>query len=251
MTKAMGRDELPISWRHSDVVAERLVTDARERVVTGTWLNHWSIQRARADELRRFEFIGTDGTLLQWLLTANGQRTGRSSADLVIPRIIARDPSAPIALIGAAPGVAQEAMRRNPAWNVVYTCDGFEELRGLRGDYSRLVDSGARIVVLGLGTPLQEEVALEVAAQVDAGLVLTGGGWIDQLAAKEAYFPPIVHTLRVGWLWRLAHEPRRLGRRYTVDAVSAVLQRREFHTLLKTIAAQVGTLGWRGRDAHE
>jgi beta-1,4-glucosyltransferase len=31
--------------------------------------------------------------------------------------------------------------------------------------------------------------------------------------------PPLVQRLRLEWLYRLAHEPRRLARRYTVDIV--------------------------------
>jgi Glycosyl transferase WecG/TagA/CpsF family len=53
-------------------------------------------------------------------------------------------------------------------------------------------------------------------------VIFTAGGWLDQLADRPQYFPPLVHQLRLGWLLRIIREPRRLVRRYTLDAVSAL-----------------------------
>jgi exopolysaccharide biosynthesis WecB/TagA/CpsF family protein len=82
-----------------------------------------------------------------------------------------------------------------------------------------------QIAILGLGAPLQDHYAL--AATSPGVLVVTCGGWLDQFAGDESYYPAWAYPLRLNWLVRLAREPRRLWRRYTVDAVRALLARAE------------------------
>ena len=55
-------------------------------------------------------------------------------------------------------------------------------------------------------------------------LVATCGGWLDQFAG-DTYYPAWAYPLRLNWLVRLAREPKRLWRRYTVDAIRAVRAR--------------------------
>ena len=53
--------------------------------------------------------------------------------------------------------------------------------------------------------------------------VCVAGGWIDQYAkAAEDYFPDWVHNARLGWAWRIAHEPKRLTKRYTIEALDFI-----------------------------
>lgn len=190
-----------------------------------TWLNHWSIQHANWEALARVSCIGVDGTLLQLLLQRAGLPLGRTSADLVLPvyfqEVLPRDSK--IALIGAAPGVARRAggritRHRVQAWN------GYEQLKALRVDPGELREFLPDVVVLGLGAGLQDEVAVELSHILPQAVICTAGGWIDQYSRREQYFPPVIHRLRLGWLWRIIHEPRRLIGRYTVDAVGILVR---------------------------
>ncbi|WIM73054.1 WecB/TagA/CpsF family glycosyltransferase [Corynebacterium suedekumii] len=81
------------------------------------------------------------------------------------------------------------------------------------------------VIVLGLGAGLQDELAVELHEILPGAVICTAGGWIDQFARREQYFPAWVHSLRLGWLWRIIHEPRRLTHRYTLDAVAILLGR--------------------------
>ena len=90
----------------------------------------------------------------------------------------------------------------------------------LRGELQR---AGAELVVVGLGAPLQDFYALELRAP--GMLVVTCGGWLDQFCAVS-YYPSWAYPLRLNWLVRLAREPRRLWRRYSVDALRALRARR-------------------------
>lgn len=197
-------------------------TAAPGRVVT--WLNHWSVQHADWQALERVDLIGVDGTLLQLVLAVSGHRLARTSADLVLPPLLGKilGPGGRVVLLGGAPGVARAAAARLTQENTM-ALDGFADLAAVRADPSPLVDFDPDLVVLGLGAGLQDRVAVELHEVLPRATICTAGGWIDQLAAKEKYFPDWIHALRLGWAWRIAHEPRRLLGRYTMGAVGFLL----------------------------
>jgi len=194
------------------------------RPVSVTWLNHYSLRHADFKALAEIECIGFDGTLLQVLARRDGRSVGRSSADLVLPRVVRTvvDQGGKVVFIGGQPGVARAAARVLAERGRIQAFDGYGDLARLTQPGTAL-DLDSRLVVVGLGAGLQDQVCVELRSRVPNATVVTSGGWFDQLATGgEAYFPPIVHRMRLGWLWRLAHEPRRLLKRYTVDAAWAV-----------------------------
>ena len=89
--------------------------------------------------------------------------------------------------------------------------------------------------VVGLGAGLQELVAAKARDWMPRASVCTAGGWIDQFAASDQYFPDWVHAARLGWAWRIAHEPRRLTRRYTIEALDFVAHAPELIRRLEAI----------------
>lgn len=227
-----------------DVVTEFAREIARPGTVV-TWLNHWSVFRADPEELARMSAIGVDGTLLQLVLNRNGLGIGRTSADLVLPVLF--DAYLPqrsrIAFIGAEPGVAHAAAARITEHETI-GFDGFGDLARLRTNPGELRQFNPDVIVLGLGAGLQDTVALEMHSQFPDAIVCTAGGWVSQLAANEQYFPPLVHKLRLGWAWRIAHEPRRLIRRYTLDALGFMRRRHEVVTGFQQLPHRVTNIGF-------
>lgn len=73
--------------------------------------------------------------------------------------------------------------------------------------------AGADIVWLGLGTPLQDQLAYRLAPRVDAVLVCVGAAF-DFLSGVKPEAPRLLHGTGLEWAFRLASEPRRLWRRY-------------------------------------
>lgn len=73
--------------------------------------------------------------------------------------------------------------------------------------------SGARICFVGLGCPRQEVWAYEFAPRLQMPVVAVGAAF-DFHAGLLAQAPPLLGRLGLEWLYRLAHEPRRLWRRY-------------------------------------
>lgn len=215
-------ETLPGAWRHPAAFAARLA-DHRSGISV-TWLNHWSALQADWLAVARTDFVGIDGTFLQLLLSWSGIRIGRSSADLTIPLYLELRPDARLALIGGRAGVADKAAEKLSG--VVFTSDGYDQLKALRADARALLSASPDVIILGLGAGLQDTVGAELREVFPDAVIFTAGGWLDQLSQRAQYFPPLVHSLRLGWLWRIVHEPRRLTRRYTIDAASALLKRR-------------------------
>jgi len=238
----------PVAWLASIELSSDIVESGKERGIGVTWLNHSSILRADWDSLKRIDRIGIDGTLLQLLLRSHGIRVRRTSADMCIPQVLKSVPHARIALIGGSPGVAKRAgLRLN---NVVCVSDGYEELENILNFPNVLTVSPPDIIVLGLGAGLQDRVLVQLRALVPAAIVITAGGWLDQLAGSEQYFPPWVHAIRLGWLLRLLREPRRLIRRYTIEAYQATQKSPLLVSRLQSISTdEYKELGIRGHGA--
>jgi exopolysaccharide biosynthesis WecB/TagA/CpsF family protein len=212
-------------------VVDFLADELSDRIARGvggtiTWFNHFSALAAMKAgvPVHRFDYLGLDGVFLCRLLGVDSA-TCRTSADLVLPRMLERSQPLRIALVGSRPQtleVVAGKIERQFGHRVVLTMDGYrgrpeaaslqQELRAVR----------AQLVIVGLGTPLQDFYALSLKRR--GLLVATCGGWLDQFA-QDSYYPSWAYPLKLNWLVRLAKEPRRLWRRYSADAVRALRAR--------------------------
>jgi exopolysaccharide biosynthesis WecB/TagA/CpsF family protein len=79
--------------------------------------------------------------------------------------------------------------------------------------------SGAKIVLLGLGSPKQEMFALRaIQRHPHLGFICIGAA-LDFLVGEQQRAPQIIRNLGGEWAWRLATNPRRLAHRYWLCAV--------------------------------
>jgi beta-1,4-glucosyltransferase len=223
----------------ADLASERLVDGLvaleRERAAAGapvrvTWVNHFSVRgalRTAPEALRELEVCGVDGLLLRRIL----RHPARTSADLVVPRLLRADTGIQRVLAVGGSGDRSEALSEALSEDAgrrieVRSVDGYAGLPRGR-DLHRLVrEVRPDLVLVGLGAGLQEQVVAEAAEAMSRGYALTCGGFLDQ-ALQAGYYPAWAYPLRLNWLVRVLREPRRLWRRYTVDAVRAVAARAE------------------------
>lgn len=95
-----------------------------------------------------------------------------------------------------------------------------------RHESDRLADevraSGARILVVGLGKPRQEQWMQEHGARTGAGVLLAFGAAADFIAGTSVRAPEWMQRDGVEWAYRLASEPARLRRRYLVEGPRAM-----------------------------
>jgi N-acetylglucosaminyldiphosphoundecaprenol N-acetyl-beta-D-mannosaminyltransferase len=74
--------------------------------------------------------------------------------------------------------------------------------------------SGADVVWVGIGVPKQEKWMAEMRDRLDAPLLVGVGAAFDFHADLVPQAPPWMQRSALEWAYRLAHEPRRLWRRY-------------------------------------
>lgn len=73
------------------------------------------------------------------------------------------------------------------------------------------------LIVLGMGMPKQEQVAVELRSTLaHPCLIICGGAIIDFFAGKTPRAPAWVRKIGMEWTFRLMMEPRRLFRRYVL-----------------------------------
>jgi len=218
--------------RLASLLAGRIMAP-ESRSTPVTWLNHVSVREVlrRNIQLHLFSHVGIDGVLLKTLI---GEQE-RTSADLVVPRLLQQTPGAAVALIGGDRiGLTRRSMAivdaLPPASHLAWALPGYGHPASemMRVGASCPVD----ILIICAGAGLQEELALQAVQQGIATAAITCGGYLDQLA-HGSYYPSWAYPLRLNWLVRIVREPRRLWRRYTVDVISAVRNR---HTLRAQLA---------------
>jgi len=183
---------------------------------------------AFAGELNAADLLLADGTPVLWMARGLGHPLPQkiSGSDLV-PHLAARAAVTgySLFLLGSTPaaaGAAAERLQReNPGLRIagVYSPPmGFERDSGERERIRSLLRSASPDVVLvGLGAPKQERWILAEREAVSAAVMIAVGGTFDLLAGEKRRAPGLVQRIGLEWMWRLAQEPLRLGRRYLVE----------------------------------
>jgi len=127
-------------------------------------------------------------------------------------------------LLGAAPGVAQRVKeifeRDYPGINVVGTgspkIDIGKEVAEQQAIVEEVRATRPDILFLALGAPKQEIWAHRVRQLLKPAVIIGVGATFDFIAGTAKRAPPWVAAAGFEWLYRLAHDPRRLWKRYLV-----------------------------------
>lgn len=77
----------------------------------------------------------------------------------------------------------------------------------------------ADVVLVAMGNPLQERWILQNADTLSPRIFIGVGALFDFLSGQAQRAPTWIRKLRMEWFYRLCREPRRLGRRYTLDTL--------------------------------
>lgn len=81
-------------------------------------------------------------------------------------------------------------------------------------------ESGAAIVLVGLGVPLQDQWIEVNAGRFNAPVLVGVGGLFDFYSGRASRAPQLLRTLGLEWTWRLAREPSRMWKRYIIGNVT-------------------------------
>lgn len=183
-------------------------------------LNSVCASRGQMDVLQGFDYLLRDGVGVSFLMRWLGQEPGLNlnGTDL-IPAILVQRRFDTVALYGTVDEFAQRArtligeLTDTPPENI-YTAHGFLP----PSDYLALArTTRPSCIILGMGTPKQEEVAALLRTNLTHDcVVICGGAIIDFMGGRFKRAPLIVRRLRFEWLYRLHHEPIRLFKRYVI-----------------------------------
>lgn len=133
-----------------------------------------------------------------------------------------------IFLLGARPGVAERAgdmlVTRSGRHTIVGTHHGYFS----EADVPRILDlirnSGADLLLVGLGNPAQEIFVARYADKTGCALVFAVGALFDFESGRVRRASPPWRQLGLEWLHRLILEPRRLWRRYLIGNTTFLMR---------------------------
>lgn len=123
-------------------------------------------------------------------------------------------------LLGATESInsrcARQLIQQYPALRIAGRQNGYFR----REDEPALCDainaSGADIVWVGLGVPLEYEFCIRNRHRLNAGWIVTCGGCFNFVAGDYVRAPVWMQACGLEWLYRVSREPRRLFWRYAV-----------------------------------
>ena len=176
--------------------------------------------------------IVTDGKPVVWAASLLGVNIpGTVPGSDLVPAIFDHAQSTKtvvkVFLLGAMPGVADRAKanihQKWPLVNVVGTLSpdfGFDKSVADSKAICELINSsGAQLLLVGLGAPKQELWINQYAPEISVKVALCIGATIDFLAGEKARAPMWMRKVGLEWLHRMLSEPKRLAKRYLIDAI--------------------------------
>ena len=180
---------------------------------------------AYARTLSRFLLLndGLGVDLCSWLFEGSSFQDNLNGTDFVPDLLAASGAGRSVYLLGSTREVVAESAERLaaqfPNCRIVGFHHGYFEASEIDFVVSDINMVSPDLLLVGLGNPLQERFIAEQAWRIDARVLIGVGAFLDFVARRVPRAPKIVRTMRLEWLFRLANEPFRLGRRYTLDLI--------------------------------
>lgn len=168
---------------------------------------------------RSADLATADSQGVLWALRRRGHRLhGCVSGVVLADRLIqlSSEKGYRVFLLGAAPGVAEEAaekMRlRHPGCNIVGTRDGFFTPDDDILVAEEVAKTHPDILLVAMGIPRQEKFIARTMGTIGAKVALGVGGTFDVFSGRVRRAPGIIQKLKLEWLWRLLLNPRKIGK---------------------------------------
>lgn len=190
-----------------------------------TFLNPYSylIARNHLQLFERFDRICIDGiSLVHFLKVFGFGRLARQSFDMssLAPRVFsdAEQKGLSCYLVGSTPenisGAVDKIKQRFPALNILGFRHGyFESDAEKKCVIDDILSFAPDIVVVGMGTPLQEKFLVDLWDNNWRGRGFTCGGFFHQISNRSInYYPSFFDKYNLRWLYRIIDEPKLLKR---------------------------------------
>jgi exopolysaccharide biosynthesis WecB/TagA/CpsF family protein len=168
--------------------------------------------------LRQADWVLPDGAGVLLSARLNGRHVEErlNLGDLVRPIAwTASKAGLPIFVWGGEAGVAEAASALMPGRRMG-SAHGFQDEAGRSQLIKRLAAAKSGLVFLGMGSPKQEILALRLRKFCPRLHMVACGNALAYVAGLQRRAPKWMQGMHMEWAWRLAAEPRRLGKRYLV-----------------------------------
>lgn len=186
--------------------------------------------------INQADLVTPDGIGIVW----GGRQLGYAVPERVagidlVQKICARAPREgwKIYLLGAAPGVAEEA-----AQQLRRTCPGIE-ICGIQHGYFQnaelpdiieaMQETAPHIVFVGLGAPKQELWIKEHGPQLGKPVCIGVGGSLDVIAGQKKRAPRWMIRVNLEWLYRLYSEPSRWRRQLVLPKFVLLILKKKIY----------------------
>ena len=130
-------------------------------------------------------------------------------------------------LLGGRPGVAEQAARRlcasYPGLEIAGCAHGYFGPVDEAGVIAAIRAAAPTVLLAGLGTPRQERWLAQHLMPLGSAVAMGIGGALDVWAGRARRAPRLMQAIGLEWLYRLAHQPRRLRRQLTIPHFMAIV----------------------------
>tara|TARA_R110002167_G_scaffold147240_9_gene339311 strand:+ start:2116 stop:2874 length:759 start_codon:yes stop_codon:yes gene_type:complete len=177
--------------------------------------------------LKESDFLYRDGVGIEVALKSIGHSSGKNmNGTDFIPNVIHTGikRKLPFVLWGTEDIYLMKVKEviENASGVVANTLDGFQEFECYLEKLKELELKNV-IVILGMGMPKQEVLAIQIKQEFPTGFtIINGGAIIDFIAGKQPRAPLYMRKLKLEFLYRLMLEPKRLFKRTIVGGFSFV-----------------------------
>lgn len=177
--------------------------------------------------LRNSDLNVADGAPVAWLARLLGHRMPRVAGADLVPLIAgaAAERGISVFFLGGENNAAVESARRlSTTYPLLRVAGCYEPPRSGLEDLpsaemiQSIRESGASIVLVGLGHPKQERWIALNRGELGSSVAIGVGGCFDFITARRRRAPRWIQGAGLEWLFRLLQEPRRLSSRYARDA---------------------------------
>jgi N-acetylglucosaminyldiphosphoundecaprenol N-acetyl-beta-D-mannosaminyltransferase len=121
---------------------------------------------------------------------------------------------------GAKPGIADQASKalsaQFPGLHIAGTEHGYKGTESTQKIITAINDSGCDVLLVAMGSPIQEQWLLEHRDQLRCKTALAVGGLFDFYSGNISRSPMWLREMGMEWIWRLMQEPREKFNRYVI-----------------------------------
>jgi N-acetylglucosaminyldiphosphoundecaprenol N-acetyl-beta-D-mannosaminyltransferase len=215
-----------------DAAVQQILTAAREhRSLAVTALAVHGVMtgvqdRAHGARLNAFDLVTPDGQPVRWALNSlhKAGLSDRVYGPELTLRVLATsaEEGLPVYLYGSTTDTLERLVDKLHEQFPALKIAGMEASKFRKAEpgepekiAARIKESGARVVLVGLGCPRQEIFVYAMRQLVDAPMLAVGAAF-DYHAGQLRKPPPWMQRNGLEWLWRLGLEPGRLWKRYVL-----------------------------------